>query len=116
MQGIGTAPVELPCRQDANHGVGFAVENEIAADDAGVAAELRSPDSLAQHQHVVLPGCVLAACERAPERRPRPEDVEVRSAHRLRRSWCGSPRPVSVAVLPVVAAIAVNEVLCLCQS
>ena len=35
---------------------------------------------------------------------------------RLSRSCRGSPRPVSVAVFPVVAAIAVNEVLCLCQS
>ena len=33
-----------------------------------------------------------------------------------RRSWRGSPRPDSVAPFPVVAAIAVNEVLCFCQS
>ncbi len=68
-EGIGPAPVELPCRQDADDGVGFAIENDIAADDAGVGAELRLPDSLAQHEHVVLAGCVLAlarTCARAP--------------------------------------------------
>ncbi len=45
--------------QHANHLVRLAVENNLAAQNVGIGAELRLPKSMAQNRHVFLADLIL---------------------------------------------------------
>ena len=78
---VGEAAIELARGQNADDGVRLAIQDQLPADDRRVPPNSDARSALGQHDHAVAARLVFARHERAPERRPHPEDVEVGSAH-----------------------------------
>src|SRR5437879_13744018 len=54
---------------DADDVVGFTIENDIPADDAGIGTEVIAPESMAENSNVTLARTVFFWRERPPEER-----------------------------------------------
>ena len=68
-------------RKNTDHFVGNAVERERAADDSGIRSEAAQPQAVSQQGDSMAAHDAVARCERAPEQRPDPEDIEERRCH-----------------------------------
>src|SRR5439155_6926907 len=64
------------CRGDSDDRVLVAVERDVLADDAPVAAEATSPEAIGEHDHTLGGLLVFARGEGAAELRAHAEDVE----------------------------------------
>ncbi len=89
---VAPAPIELARREHADDGVPLAIQDDLAAHQAGIPAELRSPGPLAEHEHVVVAELILARDEEAPQGRAHAEDVEVGRAHQVQPELAGLAR------------------------
>src|SRR5439155_12615748 len=68
-------------RQDADDAIGFFVEPNRMPDSIRLPTEPPLPKPMREDDDFVLAGLVLAWRERAPEQRPRPENVETIGRH-----------------------------------
>ena len=77
----GAVAIEHSRRQDADHLVRLVVEQQVAAEDGGVAAEVALPGGVAQHHHARRAGLVFFGAERAAKERLDAEHGEVIGRH-----------------------------------
>ena len=62
------------CRQNADHFVRLAIDQDLAADDGGVGLVAAAPERIGEDHHLVVPGLIFLLGEAAPERRLYTED------------------------------------------
>ena len=89
---VGGPPIEFAvARKHADDGVGTAIQQDVAADDARIGAEQVQPQSVAQNSDLLPARLVFVPGEGPSERRLRAEDLEVRRRDERDRSSRGSP-------------------------
>ncbi len=69
--------IERAGGQHADHAMRLVVEQQVAAEDAGIAAEILLPCGVAQDDDAIRAGLVFFRPERPPDDRLQPEYREV---------------------------------------
>ena len=82
----GLVAIETARGQNPDDPVRFTVEHQIAFQNAGIAAELRLPERVAQHHHRGRSRLIFARCEGPPDLRLHAEHLKVIGRHQLARN------------------------------